>query len=271
MKRKLSLIFAVLMLMQFCVKAQTVVESPAEDSSLIFTPSAESNEENYVTEDTAGRSFAKDVLGDTGITFRSLPLSYDTVSLWKNKKEYNWIKNLDSILKAKPKPSEQSSGKYAPPSARQPIELGFFSYILWALAAGFVIFILVKLFMSGGAFKGGGKRVKEAADNDEDYVEDINEKDFQVLKKRAYASGDMRMATRYLFLFTLQQLQQRELIRFSPDKTNSMYLNELPAAKRGGFAQLSLYYEYIWYGKAPVEPQQFDAIEIKFNEFLNKG
>jgi Domain of unknown function (DUF4129) len=80
----------------------------------------------------------------------------------------------------------------------------------------------------------------------------------------------MRLAMRYLFLKTLQKLNERELINFAADKTNSQYAREIPAAKRNEFANLALYYEYIWYGNVGVQKETFDGIKTKFDTFLNK-
>jgi Domain of unknown function (DUF4129) len=96
------------------------------------------------------------------------------------------------------------------------------------------------------------------------------ESNFENLQSKAYDAGDMRMAMRYLFLKTLQKLNDRELIRFAVDKTNTAYARELPQAKRNEFASLALYYEYIWYGNIAVQKETFDGIENKFNEFLNR-
>ena len=261
---KRHLIFAALFFLQLYTKAQTTVESPVEDTVISTT----SDDEPVNDEDTASYgAFPHDVKGDTVIGLRNFTLSADSVKFWKNKKEYGWIKKIDSLLHAAQEKSKKQKITFnEEPEHRRTVGFGSFSAVIWILAIGLVIFILVKLFMSEGAFKRPSKMLKTAVEEEE--PENISDKDYAQLKKRAYAAGDFRMATRYMFLYTLQYLQQRDMISFSPDKTNSMYLYELPADKRSGFAQLSLYYEYVWYGNAPLRKETFDTIETKFNAFL---
>lgn len=221
--------------------------------------------------DTGTGAFAKEVLGDTSVSFRLFVLNRDTLRAWKSKKEYSWIRDLDSLLHDE---QDKSKNHPKPVEFRSPSMLdNFFNsaglrLLLWILAAGVVGFIIYKLFLSKGIF--GRASTKAAKETEEEEEENIAGRDFNYFLNKAYAEGDLRAATRYLFLMTLQKLDQKELIRFGADKTNSAYMYELPPAKRNDFASLSLYYEYIWYGKAPLQKETFDMIRIRFNDFINK-
>jgi hypothetical protein len=144
-----------------------------------------------------------------------------------------------------------------------------FVWFLWGLAACFVGFILYQLFLSKGVFTKSRSTPKAVQIEDEIDEENLSN-DFDALYRRAYNAGDMRLSMRYLFLKTLQKLNERELIQFAADKTNSQYAREMPAGKRNEFASLALYYEYIWYGNVSVQKEIFDGITTKFNAFLNK-
>jgi len=250
----------------FCASAQeTSVIENIQDSTFIINAEEE--------DDESISGFAEDVKGDTSINFNGLEVKKDSINLWKNKKEYSWIKNLDSFLIDKRKQAE----KHPKITTRENNGSSFFDNffnsgilqtILWLAAIALLLFIIYKLFLSNAVFSKRSKKANIEIEQDEEDVTLAN--DYDSMLRRAYNAGELRMAMRYLFLKTLQKLNDRELIRYSVDKTNSNYVKELPPAKRNLFASLALYYEYIWYGKAPVTKEIFDAIEIKFTEFLNR-
>ncbi len=233
-----------------------------------------------------------DIEGDTTIKFRNFYLNPDSVYAWKHDKKYAWITNLDSLLRQeeedyKAKQYERRSRKQKEQRKTEEGEeaeednnpsIGSFDpklnspilkFILWGLAACFVGFIIFKLFLSKGIFNTGGKKTAQV--NEAEIVDDDSmENDFDSKYKRAYNEGNMRIAMRYLFLKTLQSLNEKELITFATDKTNSQYTRELPTTIKNDFAQLALYYEYIWYGNVVVKKEMFDGIAVKFTHFLNK-
>ena len=248
----------------FCAKAQNNSATTTIDSSLVIN-------NNDKAETITG--FAKDVLGDTTINFNDFALQRDTVSALKLKKEYSWTTNIDSFLLAK-KNEDSSQSKFVinQNNSNSFLSSLFNSRILkatmWFIAAALVLFIIYKLFLSEGVF---GKRSAKAGINlqiDEEDTSLVN--DYERLLRKAYDDGNWRFAMRFLFLKTLQKLNEKEIIKYAVDKTNSVYVNELPVARKNDFASLALYYEYVWYGNVEIEKTVFDAIENKFNNFLNK-
>ena len=230
----------------------------------------DSTEDTEIPDSAAG-GFSHEVFGDTTVTFRSFVLSRYSLAAWKIQKEYRWINNLDSLLHDEEKKSKNKSQRteYRSPSLAEGIlDSAILKWILWIIAGSVVGFIIYQLFLSRGIF--GTASAKAVKESDDEVPENIADKDFNYFLNKAYAAGDLRTATRYLFLMTLQKLDQKELIRFGADKTNSTYMYELPPAQRNDFATLSLYYEYIWYGKAPVQKETFDMIRERFNHFFNK-
>ena len=221
--------------------------------------------------DSAAKDFPENISGDTLANFRSLELNKDSIDLWKNKKQYAWIKTLDSLLRQEQRKSSKqpdiSMPKVKSSALERFFQSAFLEYLFWFLAGGFVLFVIFKLFMSKGMFRRTTKAATSVAP--EETVSMESGKDYRTLSRASAAAGDFRMATRYLFLLALQQLHEKELIAFAPDKTNSMYLQELPGSRRNGFARISLYYEYAWYGHAPLTTETFVGIEISFNAFLN--
>ena len=223
--------------------------------------------------DTSSSGFAAEVLGDTLINFRDLELRPDSMQGLKNKKSYAWIKSMDSLLRDMEKKSNDERSTYKAPPMPSFFERFFGStflqVILWLLAGLAVSYIIYQLFLNKGAFSSSTRRRKKHEIEDEEDDTDIRDKDYASRARRAEEAGDYRRATRFLFLQTLQKLQDTQLIVYSVDKTNSAYLREMPYAKRNDFSRLSLYYEYIWYGNAAVSKEIFDTVQAKFNSFLN--
>ncbi len=268
MHKKLFLGLFLLLHFFYAGAQQVPVTENLKDSTFIINDSKDDKDEEEINS-----GFAKDVKGDTLIYFNGYEISKDSVNKWKNKNEYKWIKNLDSFLLDRRKQSEKQP-KITLKENKSPSFLdsifgsGIFQTLLWIIAVALVLFIIYKLFLSNAVFGKLSRKTTNIIEQDEEDVTQANDYDSHL--RKAYNAGDLRLAMRYLFLKTLQKLNDKEMIRYSVDKTNSMYVKELAPAKRNLFASLALYYEYIWYGNATVNKETFDAIELKFNEFLNR-
>jgi hypothetical protein len=279
MHKKIQLLFIIL----FCaaqLQAQnnSYDDTPASDT--VFRSHNEPTvvENNVITTKDYNSTFAEDVLGDTTVYFRDLIISTDSLKSWKENKKYAWINNIDSLLRDKQqKEDEQSEDTMRKgrnlndglSGFERFLNSGFLKLLLWLIAGSVVAFIIYRLFLSKGLFGTAGKKAKKVVEEQEE-IDNNMESDFEKMQRKAYTAGDLRVAMRYLFLKTLQKLNDKDLIRFAADKTNSAYARELPQAKRNEFASLALYYEYIWYGNIAVQKETFDGIENKFNEFLKR-
>ncbi len=213
-----------------------------------------------------------DELFDTVLSVRKIEILPDTVKYWKNKKEFAYVKNLDSLLKdSEKKEQEKKQDRSDGPNFSW---LGalfngvFFKTILWIMAAIFVVVVLSQLIQNKGIFK---KRfVKPVEEEVAVTDENILEQDFESLINKAKKDEDYRLATRFQFLKTLQRLKEKELIEFSLEKTNSLYVREVPERWRNDFARLILNYEYVWYGNFALTLQQYEQLQQKYNSFNEK-
>ena len=245
---------------------ESVVSSQANDSSFTI---AEDDELSTKEES----DFAKEVLGDTTISFNDFSIQRDTVSAIKLKRDYSWITNIDSFLLAQKMDDNMQSKIVIKQNSGNSfisnfLNSGILQVLMWIIAASLVLFIIYKLFLSEAVFN---KRKTKAGINLQTEELDIHlVNDYDKLLNVAYADGNWRFAMRYLFLKTLQKLNENEMIKYAVDKTNSVYVLELPVAKKNDFASLALYYEYIWYGKVEIQKNIFDSIQIKYDHFLNK-
>ena len=264
--RKLFLFLLVLFVTLSSFAQESVVSSQANDSSFITAEDDEFSKKEQ-------SDFAKDVLGDTTVDFNNFSIKRDTVSAIKLKKDYSWITNIDSFLLAQKKEDSMQSKIVIKQNSGNSflsnfLNSGILQVLMWIIAASLVLFIIYKLFLSEAVFN---KRKTKAGINLQTEELDIHlVNDYDKLLHDAYADGNWRFAMRFLFLKTLQKLNEKQMIKYAVDKTNSTYLLELPAAKKSDFASLALYYEYIWYGKVEIQKNIFDSIQNKYDHFLNK-
>ena len=132
---------------------------------------------------------------------------------------------------------------------------GFGDWVLYALLAGAVVFVVLKLLQVDltAAF---GRSPRRAALDYETLTENIHELDFATRLREAEEAGNLRLAVRLGYLQLLKQLSDGQLIDWQPDKTNQTYLRELATQRpnlRAPFAELTRQFEYVWYGELPLQ------------------
>jgi hypothetical protein len=218
--------------------------------------------------------WGEEVFGDTLVNFRYFEISEDSIKNLKNSTKYEWVKTLDSTLRQlqkkqenKPVPEPSKNYDNSTSALDHFFNSTFLKIFLWLAAAGFVIFIIYNLFLSKGIFTKTGNRVVKELEEEESI--DHLDNDFDILFEKALDAGDTRLAMRYLFLKTLQKLNDKEHIQYAVDKTNSIYAREMPATLRNKFAQIAMFYEYSWYGNTAIPTQAFDSIKNTVNSFTN--
>ncbi|WP_240572714.1 hypothetical protein [Aestuariibaculum lutulentum] len=145
--------------------------------------------------------------------------------------------------------------------------LRFIFYIAIALA---VIGLVYVLFKEGGNGWFQSKQNRNIAHHQEITSENIEHTDISLLIKQAEDLGDYRLAIRYFYLLVLKNLSLKNHIKFEDDKTNSEYLNEMSNTPfSDNFAYTSYLYNYIWYGKFPVNEAQYNKAKGNFTTLLN--
>lgn len=303
MYKKILILFIVI-IASVCANAQrnmyedidsSIIENEVEVETEQTTITTRTYEDKVIEEVPTEEEvvFTETESRDTVIRFRNFYFNPDSINAWKHEKKYAWITNLDSLLKQQKIEYEEAQAKNNRKRKKterktaegkdddQEIDVPSFNIfdnklnspilkiILWCLGIAFIGFIIYQLFLSKGIFGTGGKKTSNVV-AEEPLADDNMENNFDALYRRAYNAGDMRIAMRYLFLKTLQKLNDKELVQFATDKTNSQYAREIPTTMRNDFAKLALYYEYIWYGNIAVNKETFDNIAVTFNNFLNK-
>ena len=84
----------------------------------------------------------------------------------------------------------------------------------------------------------------------------------------AAAAGNFRLAIRLMFLRSLKNMSEKNIIRYKQDKTNFDYLVELhPTTYYNNFFKVTRSYEYSWYGQFPVSEDAYRIIRNDFDQF----
>lgn len=205
---------------------------------------------------------------DTTLRKNELTIPADSIVALKEMKDFAYAKNLDSLLNA----YQKSQSSAAVPKEEPSLLQLFFSakitaYFFWAIAIIFIVFVLSKLFFTEGFFQRSYKKAAvKILEDESDQLSHTT--DYGKLVTLAVSQQNFRLAIRYLYLQTLQKLTLKEVITFTPDKTNYEYVQELSGKNyKNEFATLTLNYEYAWYGAFDIDEQIFTPIQQKFKQF----
>lgn len=139
--------------------------------------------------------------------------------------------------------------------------------LLYILVGGAALFVVFRAF--GMTFTGAfGRAARRASLSAELLDENIHEMDFNALIEEAIQQELYRKAVRLLYLHTLKELADKHYIVWRREKTNREYVRELTATDmRKTFEQLTLLFEYIWYGDFPVDRLLFEQSRTLFANF----
>lgn len=97
---------------------------------------------------------------------------------------------------------------------------------------------------------------------------DINEIDFSSRIAEAIRNKDYRLAVRLEYLYLLKKLSDRHLISWRKDLTNFDYYLQLGGKNiQDGFREVSLIYDYCWYGDIHIGEQDYHSVESRFKQF----
>jgi hypothetical protein len=154
----------------------------------------------------------------------------------------------------------------AKPNVPQANYFWFVKYIVIAVLAGLVVFIIVKVI--GLDLKIFARKSKAIEVPYAESMDNIHEINFEDEIEKAVSGGNYRLAVRLFYLNTLKKLNDQQLIDWQPEKTNQDYITELAGLeKQQGFKQLTLQFEYVWYGEFFINRENFTEIKALFDQF----
>jgi len=267
---RFSGIFIVLFFLNSFCYAQDSSEVGSDSATAVIAPDSVYN--------------AAEDIGDTVVTKIIFASPGDSLLKWKRSPEFGYMDYLDSLLKKKKNDLridtisiDENSGRsknktFSNSSSSSPGILNSFpvKIFFWLVAIFFIGFILYRLFFRGGLFTRG--KTENYAEEPAEEPEQLNEYSaYNSLIIEAESKNDFNLAVRYLYLQSLKKLSDAELILFSPDKTNKMYVQELDNNPyQFDFASLTLNYEYIWYGKFAINRDRYQKLKDDFISFNTK-
>ncbi|QJD78347.1 DUF4129 domain-containing protein [Spirosoma rhododendri] len=138
-------------------------------------------------------------------------------------------------------------------------------YVLLAVLIGVVFYLLRKANYLDFLFP----RQSQSSQLDyESSPEDIQGIDFGTAISQAIDGKQYRLAVRLLYLQTLKRLTDAQLIRYQREKTNRQYVYELAGTPhQRGFERLTQQFDYVWYGNAAIDSDQFARLQADFRAF----
>lgn len=146
-------------------------------------------------------------------------------------------------------------------------EYHLWKILIYGLVAASVIFIAIKLFKTD--FQGLFYRKKNSGVTmSAGLLPEEEHKNFDSLISQYVIEKRFRHAVRVMYARLLHDLGERGLLSLKRDKTNREYLYELKNPDvRKSFAELTRYFNYIWYGNFEIDEDSFLNISTLFLEF----
>ena len=139
-------------------------------------------------------------------------------------------------------------------------------YIFSGIIIALFIYYLFKLFVNKKGNILFSKKAKKVDIYDTDIIEDINEIDFPAIISQYELEKNYNAAFRYQFLLILKNLTDSGKIKWTQDKTNIDYLNELKDAEtKTQFKRAFYIFNHVWYGDFKIDRSDYDRFvnEIK--------
>jgi hypothetical protein len=139
-------------------------------------------------------------------------------------------------------------------------------FILIALA-GLLLWVIIRVVSENNLHVFYRRRVRKTG-GDGEAGEELVEEDLEERLQHYLALGDHRQAVRYLYLRSLRGLNERGLIRQTPQATNHEYLRQLGGTEQERpFRFLTTAYEKVWYGEFALGETQFQRLYQHFVDF----
>lgn len=144
------------------------------------------------------------------------------------------------------------------------------THLLTYLFIGIMIAIVIMQLMGIDVVGIFLRKGKDNTLNFRELTETIHGRDFDEEIKQALQATNYRLAIRLLYLKTLKQLSDKELIDWTPNRTNRSYVTDLTEKLQKEFGKLTGYFEYAWYGNAHLQQNDYEEIKGEFDQFERK-
>ena len=141
------------------------------------------------------------------------------------------------------------------------LSFGVLKFILYALVAIAIFYILYTIIIqSEFNYFIRRKNTSKAETASWENVADFT--DWDIALQKALDIPDYRLATRIMYLETLQTLHLTQLIKYEQEKTNWEYVTELgDTTFKKPFTLFTKYFDYVWYGNFVMTNENFEEIK----------
>lgn len=95
------------------------------------------------------------------------------------------------------------------------------------------------------------------------------EEDYELLFQEAMKTGDLKLASRYLYIKTLQALHRQGVVKLMKWKTVLEYTEEIPSEQRPFFQKVAILFESTWYGNYEPSQQDFEEGIASSNQLVS--
>lgn len=137
-------------------------------------------------------------------------------------------------------------------------------YIILVIAVVLIIWLIVHN-NPGSQIMHQHKKSKVILSEEEEL---LMKRNLNKLAEEAILKKEYRFAVRYLYLNCIKGLDLKNIIRYTNDKTNYEYVNEIKSNETSKiFKSLTLYYEQIWYGQMVFDESYFKQFKNQYHEF----
>ncbi|MEQ8524628.1 MAG: DUF4129 domain-containing protein [Gracilimonas sp.] len=144
--------------------------------------------------------------------------------------------------------------------------------IIFFTIFGALLFALINQMMGGNLTSSFSKKKAGQALSLNIGESELSKTDYDEMLQAALSETRYRDAVRILYLKSLQQLNEHELITWKPDKTNHDYLRELGShPSRSFFNKLTTYYEYVEYGDFKIDKTGFETVQNVYHQFKDQA
>jgi hypothetical protein len=139
--------------------------------------------------------------------------------------------------------------------------------IVIAVLAIIIILVIIQFMKTRDIAVEELTRVREIL-KDED-IEHFEQDELSIYLTRAIASSDFRLAVRIQYLMIIRQMADAGWITVKREKTNFDYLRELKNRnEHQAFKDVTLSYEFIWYGDVSVSQNEYSVMTQSFDSLL---
>jgi hypothetical protein len=198
-------------------------------------------------------------------------VSDDEVKKLKSDDAYWYVNEVPPREKRKASNQENKKGKKGSSDDKAVLNIPWLRVFFWILLITGFIALLVWFLRTSNIRLFGKKNVAVEETPEEEISDNIFEMNFETEIQKAVNAKNYRLAVRLMYLRTLRDLSNQNLIQYTHEKTNSDYLFQLAeTVYYKEFFRLTRDFDYTWYGHFELSQDSFTLIQDDFSAFKQK-